>query len=69
MAAKSQSGSWIVVAFFFAMRSCEYSCVQGRRMTTVVGVVDIQFWEDDKIVVADDSERMRRADAVSVTFC
>ncbi len=34
-------GQLIVVAFFFAMRSCEYSCVQGKRMTTIVGVDDI----------------------------
>ncbi len=61
-------GQLIVVAFFFAMRSCEYACVQGRRMTTIVGVDDIRFWEDDEIVDAADSERMRRADAVSVTF-
>jgi hypothetical protein len=58
----------IVVAFFFAMRSCEYSCVQGKRMTTIVGADDIQFWEDDEIVVTADLERLRRADAVSVTF-
>ncbi len=58
----------IVEAFFFAMRSCEYSCVQGKRMTTVVGVEDIRFWANDEIVDADDSEGMRRADAVSVTF-
>jgi hypothetical protein len=58
----------IVVAFFFAMHSCEYSCVQGKCMTTIVGVDDIQFWEDDEIVDAANSERLRRADAVSVTF-
>jgi hypothetical protein len=58
----------IVVAFFFAMRSCEYSRVQGKRMTTIVGVDHIQFWADDEIVDADDPDGMRRADAVSVTF-
>ncbi len=36
-------GQLVVVAFFFAMRSCEYSSVQGKRMTTIVGVDDIQF--------------------------
>ena len=61
-------GQLIVVAFFFAMRSCEYSCVQGKRMTTIVGVDDIRFWADDEIVDADNPEGMRRADAVSVTF-
>ena len=61
-------GQLIEVAFFFAMRSCEYSSVQGNRMTTIVGVDDIRFWADDEIVDADDPERMRRADAVSVTF-
>jgi hypothetical protein len=61
-------GQLIVVAFFFAMRSCEYSSVQGKRMTTIVGVDDIRFWADDEIVDADDIEGMKRADAVSVTF-
>ena len=37
-------------------------------MTTIVGVDDIRFSEDDEIVDAADSERMRRTDAVSVTF-
>ena len=31
----------MVAAFFLAMRSCEYSGVQGNRMTTIVGVDDI----------------------------
>ena len=57
-----------MVAFFFAMRSCEYSCVQGKRMTTIVEVDNIRFWANNKIVDADDSEGMRQADAVSVTF-
>jgi hypothetical protein len=61
-------GQLIVVAFFFAMRSCEYSSVQGKRMTTIVGVDNIQFWADNEIVDADDTEGMRRADAESVTF-
>ena len=61
-------GQLIVVAFFFAMRSCEYSSVQGKRMTTMVGVDDIQFWADDEIVDANDIEGMKQADAVSVTF-
>jgi hypothetical protein len=37
-------------------------------MTTIVGVDDIRFWADNKIVDAVDWEGMRRADAVSVTF-
>ncbi len=61
-------GQFIVVAFFFAMRSCEYSCVQGKRIATIVGVYNIRFWADDKIVDADDPEGTRRTDAVSVTF-
>ena len=37
-------------------------------MKTIVGVDNIQFWADNEIVDADDTEGMRRADAVSVTF-
>ena len=58
----------VVVAFFFAMRSCEYSGVQGERLTTVVGVDDIRFWTNDKLVAVDDHDKMRSADSVSVTF-
>jgi hypothetical protein len=61
-------GQLIVVVFFFAMSSCEYSCVRGKWMTTVAGVDDVQFWANDEIVGADNSEWMRRADAVTVTF-
>jgi hypothetical protein len=42
-------GQLIVVALFFAMRSCEYYGVQGKRMTTSVGVDDIQLWADDEL--------------------
>jgi hypothetical protein len=33
-------GQLIVVAFFFAMRSCKYSNVQGKRMTVLGGRQD-----------------------------
>jgi hypothetical protein len=62
------AGQLIVVAFFFAMQSCEYSGVQGKRMTTIEGMDNIRFWADNEIVDVDDPEGMRRTDAVSVTF-
>jgi hypothetical protein len=37
-------------------------------MTTIVEVDNIRFWANNEIVDADDSEGMRQADAVSVTF-
>jgi hypothetical protein len=47
-------GQLIPAAFFFAMRSCEYSEVQGQRMTTVVGIDDIRFRVNDEQVRTDD---------------
>jgi hypothetical protein len=37
-------------------------------MTRIVGVDNLLFWADNEIVDADDTEGMRRADAVSVPF-
>ena len=61
-------GQLIAAAFFFAMRSCEYSEVQGQRMTTVVGIDEVRFWVKNEQVRTDDLAQLRRADAVSVTF-
>jgi hypothetical protein len=61
-------GQLIVVAFFFAMRSCKYLGVQGQRMTTVVGIDDVRFWLNGEQLRTDDHDQLRGADSVSVTF-
>ena len=58
----------MVVAFFFAMRSCEYSDVEAQRRTTVVQVRDVTFWKGNERVEPDQADDIRNADAVSITF-
>ena len=64
-------GQLVVVAFFFAMRSCEYSDVESPcRRTTLVQVRDVTFWKEQgsKRVQRDHTDDIRNADAVSITF-
>ena len=61
-------GQLVVVAFFFAMRSCEYSDVEAQRQTTVVQVKDITFWKGSERVGLQQADEIRNADAVSITF-
>ena len=61
-------GQLVVVAFFFAMRSCEYSDVEAQRRTAVVQVRDITFWKGSERFGLHQTDEIRNADAVSVTF-
>ena len=61
-------GQLVVVAFFFAMRSCEHSDVEAQRRTTVVQVRDVTFWKGSERVGLHLTDEIRDADAVSVTF-
>ena len=62
-------GQLVVVAFFFAMRSCNYSDVEFPRRTTVVQQVrDVTFWKGSKRVPLDHRDDIRNADAMSITF-
>ena len=61
-------GQLVVTAFFFAMRSCEYSHAGQGRITTVVTIDDVLFRKDGKTIPTDDRELMRLADTVSITF-
>ena len=59
----------VLFAFFFAMRSCKYSSVQGTRKTKTICLGDIQFFsEKTKRVMTFDSEEIIQADSISVTF-
>ena len=61
-------GQLVVVAFFFAMQSCEYSDVEAQRRTTVVQVRDVTFWKGSEQVGLHQTDEIRNAGAVSVTF-
>ena len=58
-------GQLVVTAFFFAMRSCEYSDTGRGRITTVVTIDDVLFRKDGEMIPTDDQ---RLADTVSITF-
>ena len=59
-------GQLVVTAFFFAMRSCEYSDAGRGRITTVVTIDDVQFRKNGDTIPADDQELTRLADTVSI---
>lgn len=61
-------GQLVVTAFFFAMRSCEYSDAGRGRITTVVTIDDVLFRKDGETIPTDDRELMALADTVSITF-
>ena len=57
-----------VVAFFFAMRSCEYLITKGPRKTTNVCLKDIEFRNHRGGTINQKSSSIFNAAAVSVTF-
>jgi hypothetical protein len=61
-------GQLVVTAFFFAMRSCEYSDAGRGRITTVVTIDDVRFRKDGDTIPPDDQELARLAETVSITF-
>ncbi|KAI2498218.1 hypothetical protein MHU86_16300 [Fragilaria crotonensis] len=61
-------GQLVVVAFFFAMRSCEYSDVGSRRTTSVIRVDDVRFRQKGQDLQTIDRGQLENADTVSITF-
>jgi hypothetical protein len=61
-------GQLVVTAFFFEMRSCEYSDAGRERITTVVTIDYVLFRKDGETIPTDDRDLMRLADTVSITF-
>ena len=61
-------GQLVVTAFFFAMRSCEYSDAGRGRITTVVTIDDVQFRKNGDTIPADAQELTSVANTVSITF-
>jgi hypothetical protein len=61
-------GQLVVGAFFFAMRSCEFSDVGGPRRTKILTVRDVEFRLNGLKIESDDEEDLTKADTVSLTF-
>ena len=58
-------GQLVVTAFFFAMRSCEYSDAGGRRLTSVIRVDDVRFRKQGETLSTKDQSQLQNADAVT----
>jgi hypothetical protein len=58
----------MMVAFFFAMRSCEYLKVTGSRRTDPIKLNDIVFLDRNGIIIPHTSPGLHRAASVSITF-
>ena len=54
-------------AFFFAMRSCEYLKVSGKRRTKIIELGNIRFFKGRRELTHSD-KNLRKADSVSITF-
>ena len=60
--------AWLqILAFFFCMRSCEYSDVQGERRTKTLCFRNIRFYSKNKLI-PNDSPKIFSTSSVSITF-
>jgi hypothetical protein len=55
-------------AFFWCMRSCEYTTVSGERRTKLLCVRNIKFYTIDNRIIPHTSIEIFEAESVSVTF-
>jgi hypothetical protein len=62
--------AWLqTMAFFWCMRSCEYSNVQGERRTKILCVRNLRFFDKlNKDISSDYSDLHEKAVTVSITF-
>jgi hypothetical protein len=58
----------LILAFFFCMRSCEYSDVQGERRTKILCVRNIRFFNSHNQDISDRINDLDEAVTVSLTF-
>ena len=61
-------GQLVTGAFFFAMRSCEYSEASGSRRTKIVRIGDINFRREGKPIDSILESDLVKADTVSITY-
>ena len=55
-------------AFFFAMRSCEYLTVQGKRKTKRLKIANVRFFKSNVEIKDKRNALIKYADTVSITF-
>ena len=55
-------------AFFWCMRSCEYTTVSGERRTKLLCLANIKFYTSDNRIISHTSQQIFDAASVSVTF-
>ena len=62
--------AWLqTIAYFWCMRSCEYSDVQGERRTKILCVRNIRFFDKlNKDISSNYSDLQEKAVTVSITF-
>jgi hypothetical protein len=58
----------LTLAFFFCMRSCEYSDVQGERRTKILCVRNIRFFNTKNQDISDKINNLDEAVTISITF-
>jgi hypothetical protein len=61
-------GQLVTGAFFFAMRSCEYSEASGSRRTKTVQIGDIIFRRAGDTIESSNESVLAMADTVSITY-
>jgi hypothetical protein len=61
--------AWLqTMAYFWCMRSCEYSDVQGERRTKILCVRNIRFFNKNNRDISNDIDELTEATTVSITF-
>jgi len=58
----------LTLAYFFCMRSCEYSDVQGERHTKILCMRNIRFFDDNNRDISKDFNKIHLAISVTLTF-
>ncbi len=58
----------LTLAFFWCMRSCEYSKVSGKRRTKLLCLRKIRFFNKDRRLIPHSSPLIFQAENMSITF-
>jgi hypothetical protein len=58
----------MILAFFFCMRSCEYSEVQGERWTKCLCVRNLRFYNINNHEISQQINELVTAETISITF-